>query len=134
MRRKDGYILRTIAGSNVLVPIGNEIANFNGVISLNDSAKFLWENLKEDITTEELTDNTIAGSNVLVPIGNEIANFNGVISLNDSAKFLWENLKEDITTEELTDNLIKEYEIDRELADKDVNEFIKILSENKMLV
>ena len=77
---------------------------------------------------------TIAGSNVLVPIGNEIANFNGVISLNDSAKFLWENLKEDITTEELTDNIIKEYEIDRELADKDVNEFIKILSENKMLV
>lgn len=56
MKRKEGYILRNIAGSPILVPIGQEIANFNGIISLNDTAKFLWEQLEEDITTEQLID------------------------------------------------------------------------------
>lgn len=86
MKRKDGYILRNIAGSHILVPIGEEIANFNGVISLNDSAKFLWEQLEEHITTEQLID-----------------------------------------------RFTEEYEVDMELASKDVTGFIGILIENGML-
>lgn len=42
MKIKEGYILRKIANSDMVIPIGNNIANFNGIITLNESAAFLW--------------------------------------------------------------------------------------------
>lgn len=50
MRLKDGFIFRKIAGDNVIVPIGQQIQKFNGLIKINDSAAFLWNLLKEEIT------------------------------------------------------------------------------------
>ena len=48
------YIHRKIAGKNVLVSIGGNIANFNGYVQLNDTAAFLWEQLREPRTAGEL--------------------------------------------------------------------------------
>ena len=47
MKIKDGFILRKIANSDMVVPVGNNIADFNGIISLNETATFLWSRLKE---------------------------------------------------------------------------------------
>jgi len=47
MKIKEGFILRKIANSDMVVPIGNNIADFNGIISLNGSAVFLWKHLQE---------------------------------------------------------------------------------------
>ena len=47
MKIKDGFILRKIANSDMVVPVGNNIADFNGIISLNETAAFLWSSLKE---------------------------------------------------------------------------------------
>lgn len=57
MKLKEGFIFRKIAGDNVVVPVGQNIKSFNGLIRLNDSAAFLWNLLKEDITKEELVNN-----------------------------------------------------------------------------
>lgn len=76
----------------------------------------------------------IAGEDIVVPIGNNIADFNGVIRLNKSAAFLWRALEEDITKNDLIKSLIQEYQIDKNLAIKDVEEFINILQENKAIV
>lgn len=54
MRVKKEYVLRKIAGEDLLVPIGNEIANFSGVIYLNSVASFIWEKMQSDITIEQL--------------------------------------------------------------------------------
>ena len=35
-------ILRTIAGESVLIPTGEMAARFNGMISLNGPAAFIW--------------------------------------------------------------------------------------------
>lgn len=48
MKIKEGFVLRKIADTYIVVPIGRNIADFNGVIRLNRSAVFLWNNLKED--------------------------------------------------------------------------------------
>lgn len=48
------YIIRKISSSNVLISVGKNIANFNGYIQLNDSAAFLWKQLQEPKTAEEL--------------------------------------------------------------------------------
>ncbi len=43
MKIKDGFILRTICGEHVVVGEGLSQVNFNKMLSLNDSAAYLWE-------------------------------------------------------------------------------------------
>ena len=45
------YVLREIAGESVLVSIGEGVADFCGIITLNQSAKILWETLKQGSTS-----------------------------------------------------------------------------------
>lgn len=52
MKIKDGYILRNVAGSNVVVAVGEESRRFNKIIKLNDTAAFIFGCLSED-TTED---------------------------------------------------------------------------------
>ena len=56
MRIKDGYMLSNVAGKYIVVPIGNEAIDFNGVITTNESGAFLWKCLEKDITEKELLD------------------------------------------------------------------------------
>ncbi len=56
MKIKDGYLLREVAGSNIVVPIGEGEMDFSGVITLNDVGAFLWKNLENDTTEEELVE------------------------------------------------------------------------------
>ena len=75
----------------------------------------------------------IAGEDIVVPIGGNIANFNGIINLNESAAFLWRELQQDLSIEELVDKLIKEYEINEEIASNDVQSFVDILVQNNVI-
>ena len=54
MKLKPGFILREVAGDTVVVPTGAEL-NFNGMITLNGTAKTLWCALEKGATIEELT-------------------------------------------------------------------------------
>ncbi len=42
MKTKHDFELRTVAGENVLVATGKMSTNFSKLISLNDSAAYLW--------------------------------------------------------------------------------------------
>ena len=46
MRIKEGFTLRDICGEHVVVGEGLEQVNFNKIISLNESAAWLWEQLQ----------------------------------------------------------------------------------------
>ena len=48
------FILRDIAGECVLVPTGATTHEFNGLITLSDTARFIWENLEKVDSFEEL--------------------------------------------------------------------------------
>lgn len=54
MKIKDGFVVRKIANEWVAVPVGTRTAEFSGLISLSDTGKFLWEQLKDDKTEDEL--------------------------------------------------------------------------------
>lgn len=54
MKIKDSFLLKNVAGQNVVVPVGNSVVNFNAAITLNETAAFLWELLKEETTEEVL--------------------------------------------------------------------------------
>lgn len=53
MKIKEGFILRQVAGENIVVPSGEEL-NLNLMITLNNTGRFLWERLEKDTTEEEL--------------------------------------------------------------------------------
>ena len=54
MKIKEGYLLREVAGSNIVVPFGEGELNFSGVITLNDVGAFFWQKLDKGCTKEEL--------------------------------------------------------------------------------
>ncbi|MGM9553362.1 MAG: PqqD family protein [Faecousia sp.] len=55
MKIKEGFVLRTIAGSNIVVPVGAASIDFNGMITLNDSGAFLWRELVQGSDVDGLT-------------------------------------------------------------------------------
>ena len=54
MKIKDGFMLRKVGGQNIVVALGEASRSFNGIIRLNDTGRFLWEQLKDDVTEEHL--------------------------------------------------------------------------------
>lgn len=46
MKLRKGFALREICGERIVVPEGINVINFNKLISLNGSAKYLWETLQ----------------------------------------------------------------------------------------
>ena len=57
MRIKKGFVLRELLGEHVITGEGVERVNFNKIISLNSTASYLWESVKDaDFTAESLAD------------------------------------------------------------------------------
>ncbi len=56
MKIKKGFVTREIAGTIVAVPTGELVNEFQGMINLTNSAKFVWDLLQEDISIEEISD------------------------------------------------------------------------------
>lgn len=56
MKIKNGFELRQVCGENIIVAYGKENIDFNKVISLNESAAYLWKN----ITDKDFTADTLA--------------------------------------------------------------------------
>ncbi|MBR1687618.1 MAG: PqqD family protein [Prevotella sp.] len=56
MKLKKGFVLRNVCGEHVVVAEGTGLVNFNKLISLNESAAFLWEQAEQagDFTAETL--------------------------------------------------------------------------------
>ena len=54
MKIKEDFVLKTVAGQSIVVPIGEAAITFNAMITLSESGKFLWENLLSDTTEEQL--------------------------------------------------------------------------------
>ncbi len=55
MKIKEGFVLRSIAGSNIVVPVGAASVDFNGMITLNDSGAFLWKLLENGSDVDAMT-------------------------------------------------------------------------------
>lgn len=58
MRIKEGFVLREVAGNNVVIGIGKTMQDFNGVLTLSNSGSLLWKKLENGATEDELL-NTI---------------------------------------------------------------------------
>lgn len=78
--------------------------------------------LKKDFILRE-----IMGDVVLVPINQSTSQFNGLITVNELGKFIWENLEKVQDENDLLQLILDEYEVDRDVAKKDLDEFLQVL-------
>jgi sensor domain CHASE-containing protein len=48
------YVLRQIGDDYIIVPVGQAALSFNGMITVNETGAFLWEQLVEGTNKEEM--------------------------------------------------------------------------------
>lgn len=53
MKLKEGFILRKVAGQNVVLPSG-DVLDLNMMITLNGTGAFLWQLLQEEIDEDAM--------------------------------------------------------------------------------
>jgi len=75
----------------------------------------------------------IAGQSVVVPLGARVVEFNGIMTLSESAALLWRKLEKNSSIDEMIDLILTEYDIDKDTAQKDVEEFVENMRSNSIL-
>ncbi|MEE1350657.1 MAG: PqqD family protein [Clostridia bacterium] len=60
MKTKKGFMLRSVADTHIVVPIGQASVDFNGLITLNETGAFLWEHLAEGCSYDELLNSLLS--------------------------------------------------------------------------
>ena len=75
----------------------------------------------------------IVGEYVLVPVGDTALRFNGIISLNDVGSFIWKELEAEKEREEILADILDEFEVTKEEAEKDMDEFLELLRKNQLI-
>ena len=71
---------------------------------------------------------------IIVPVGKAALNFNGMITVNEVGAFLWEQLVDKTDRDKLLQNVIDNYEVTREEAEKDLDDFLSVLYDNLILI
>ena len=75
----------------------------------------------------------VVGNYIVVAVGEAVKNFNGIINLNETGAFLWKQLQEGATEEQLQKAMLEEYDVQEDVAQKDIKAFIDKLNEKGLL-
>ncbi len=59
MKIRKGFVLREVAGRQVVIATGDAAKNFNGIIKLNESAVMLWKMIENGADEEALAQKII---------------------------------------------------------------------------
>ena len=80
--------------------------------------------IKDGFVLEKVGDGYLA-----VAVGGRADSFSGLVRLNSTGAFLWNILAEgDVTKEELIDKMTSTYEVEREIAERDIDAFCEKLT------
>jgi len=75
----------------------------------------------------------VGGAYVVVPVGERSEQFNGMINLNEIGAFIWKTLEKGATREEVIEAMLEAYDVTKEIAERDADNFIDIMRENDIL-
>ena len=75
----------------------------------------------------------IAGDYIIIPTGKTVLEFNGLITVNDVGVDIWNMLQEEVTMDDLVQGILKEYEVEEEVAREDIQEFLVTLEKSGIL-
>ena len=67
MRIKNGFILRKVGKEYMAVAVGDAAKDFNGMIRMNEAGAWLWNQMKEEVSEEEMVERMCAYYEELSP-------------------------------------------------------------------
>lgn len=70
---------------------------------------------------------------VVVAVGECVKDYNCMITLNQSGTVLWQALQNGADENELVNGLLKEYDVSKEIAKKDVENFLNTLKKANII-
>ena len=86
------------------------------------------------LINKDFTIQKVGTSYLAVPVGETSKHFHGMIRLNETGAFLWNLMAEkDCTEADLVEALLAEYEVEREIAERDVHAVVELLGANRCL-
>lgn len=56
MKIKETFVLRQVADTYVVLPLSPSSVDFNGMVTLNGSGAFLWRQMEQGATREQLAE------------------------------------------------------------------------------
>lgn len=56
VKRSDNFLLRDVAGTLVIVPVGAAVSAFPGMITVNATGAYIWELLETEQTVDSLVE------------------------------------------------------------------------------
>jgi len=60
MKIKSGFILRDVGGKTFVVAVGERSKEFRGMITLNETGKFIWKMLEKGATINDVVDSMLS--------------------------------------------------------------------------
>lgn len=54
MKAKEGFVLRSVVGEYILMPVDEAILQFNGAVLLNEVSAFVWKQIQTPVSKAEL--------------------------------------------------------------------------------
>jgi len=60
MKIKDGFMLREIVDTWVVVPLGERVVEFNGMMTLSETGALLWKGIEDGKDVNSLVESIIA--------------------------------------------------------------------------
>jgi len=54
LKIKSGYILRDVADAFIVVPVGERVIDFKGLMTLNETGAFIWRKMEAEVSFENL--------------------------------------------------------------------------------
>jgi hypothetical protein len=64
LKVKEGFMLRQIADTFIVIPLGEKVIEFNGLMTLSESGAMLWEKLENEASIEDLIASVVNEYNV----------------------------------------------------------------------
>lgn len=84
MKIKDGFLLRPLADTYVVVPVGQAAVDLRGMITLNGTGAFLWKMLTTEQTEQTLTEELLKVYDVTSETAaQDVARFLELLRTND---------------------------------------------------
>lgn len=75
----------------------------------------------------------VAGDFLLIPVTAQEDLPGQMAVMNETGSFLWEQLQEPKTLEQLLEAMMSEYDVSREEARTDIEEFVSMLKEHQLI-
>lgn len=70
---------------------------------------------------------TVSGMDMLIPVGDTVKDYNGIFTLSPTAATAFRAIEKGRDKDGIINAVLDEFDVDRETAEKDVEEFLNML-------